>query len=70
MTTLNDLPEQIARIVTSSATPATDIMDAFQSGRISEFPADLLDSYFSYAGGILAASRAEEIATGNLELNT
>lgn len=66
MTTLNELPEQIERIIASSATPATDIMDAFLSGAISEFPADLLDSYFSYAGGILAASKAEEAATRNL----
>jgi len=59
MTTLKKLPEQIVRIITSSATPATDILGAFKDGKIPEFPHDLLGSYFSYGGGILDVSRAE-----------
>ena len=59
MTALTDLPEQISRIIASSPMPATAVTDAFLSGRISEYPVELLDSYFSYAGGIAAAARLE-----------
>lgn len=51
----DQLPNEIARFVSGSATPATDILDSITDRALLQ----TANEYFSYAGGLHAQARAE-----------